>query len=135
MKDPWEDDKYKPTKKEAEYFKKASEEAREARLEWDKNYSKKKQFLMAPLPSDVFRARMAAGLTIADAARMVYISAKQWARYERSRDADPKTRMPPYIAELFALKTGLKALEPMKREYVLGKDGMTRLWIRDEEQG
>lgn len=79
---------------------------------------------LSPKPSEVRIARLTAGLTKADAARLVFVNPQTWEHWE---NASYGIKMHPAIAELFALKTGLKPLEPFVPDYTLGLDGWDKL--------
>jgi len=54
------------------------------------------------LPEEVKRMRKKAGLSIAQAARIVQIADRSWQRYESG-----DRKIPPGLVELFCLKTGI----------------------------
>lgn len=63
-----------------------------------------------PKPAEVLAARMAAGLTQAEAAKLIYGSQRAWANYEGTEESYARPmRAAEY--ELFLLKTGQLSLE------------------------
>ena len=62
-------------------------------------------------PWDVRSARHKTGLTMQEAADLVFVSRLTWLAWERNPDHPQYRKIHPAHAELFALKTGLKTLE------------------------
>ncbi len=73
-------------------------------------------------PWDVRSARHKTGLTMKEAAELVYVSRDTWLRWERNPEHPEHGKMHPAFAELFALKTGLKDIPEIVRKI---KDGET----------
>jgi DNA-binding transcriptional regulator YiaG len=70
----------------------------------------------SPLNIAVERARKAAGLTIAEAARLIYVSTRAWENWETSKVLPSWRPMPPAAWELFLIKTGqMPPPEPIKK--------------------
>lgn len=64
----------------------------------------------SPAPWDVRTARHNTGLTMQEAADLVYVTRSTWLAWERNPNHKDHRKMHPGLAELFALKTGLKPL-------------------------
>ena len=65
----------------------------------------------SPKPWDVRSARHKTGLTMQEAADLVYVSRSTWLAWERNPDHYQHREIPLAYAELFALKTGLVKIE------------------------
>lgn len=65
---------------------------------------------LSPAPWDIRSARHRTGLTMEEAAELVYKNREWWLKCERNPDHPEHLSMHPAYAELFALKTGLKKL-------------------------
>jgi DNA-binding XRE family transcriptional regulator len=65
----------------------------------------------SPKPWDVRTARHKTGLTMEEAAYLVYSARSTWLAWERNPDHADYKPMHPAFAELFALKVGLKELK------------------------
>jgi len=75
-----------------------------------------KDRLEYPSPTDIRNARHQTGLTMQEAADLVYTTRNTWLRWEREPDHPQHSKMHPAFAELFALKTGLKPLPKITQE-------------------
>ena len=70
----------------------------------------------SPTDIAVERARIAAGLTIPEAARLVYVSARAWENWETSKVLPSFRPIPPAAWELFLIKTGqMPPPKPIKK--------------------
>ena len=68
----------------------------------------------SPKPWDVRTARHKTGLTMEEAAHLVFVGRTTWLAWERNPDHPDHLPMPPAHAELFALKVGFKKLKVIK---------------------
>ena len=60
-----------------------------------------------PAPDDIRAAREAAGLTQAEAARVIYATQRAWQNWETAAGEREHRRMHPAFFELFKIKAGL----------------------------
>jgi putative transcriptional regulator len=63
-----------------------------------------------PTPSQIKRAREAAGLTLEQAGALVHTSLRTWQNWETAADEDNHRRMHPATWELFRVKVNAKRL-------------------------
>lgn len=66
-----------------------------------------------PAPWDVRTARHRTGLTMEEAADLVYVARNTWLCWERNPEHPDHQNMSPAYAELFALKTGIMTVEQL----------------------
>jgi len=76
-------------------------------------WTRRNMSLPYPKPWDIRTARMKTGLTLEEAAKVVYVSRVTWFKWESEESYSHHTRMHPAYAELFALKTGLTTVEEL----------------------
>jgi DNA-binding transcriptional regulator YiaG len=70
----------------------------------------------SPTEVEVYYARKASGLSVPEAARLVYASARSWENWETSIALPSHRPMPPAAWELFLIKTGQRAPpKPIKK--------------------
>ena len=75
------------------------------------NWTRRNMSLPYPKPWDIRTARMKTGLTMEEAAKLVYVTRVTWGKWESDESYSHHTRMHPAYAELFALKTGLTTVD------------------------
>ena len=66
-----------------------------------------------PSPYDIRSARHLTGLTMQEAANLIYASREAWLAWETNTEKSGNRPMHPAFAELFAFKVGLKKCVPL----------------------